>query len=71
MKKPVSMIDYYSDQKSNKRKQTKESQSLEPSKSMKRGYGTPGRAGQKVRENTLKTLLNEEADAICNAGRYQ
>ena len=37
---------------------------------MKRDYGAFGRGDQKVRDN-LNTLLNEGADAICNADRYQ
>ena len=38
---------------------------------MKKAYGASDRSVRKSVEDILNTLLNEEADAICNVCRYQ
>ena len=79
MKKPVSMIDYYSDPKPTERKQAMENVAQKNEKSISGAIKVDEKEVmehldglvRKSVEDTLNTLLNEEADAICNAGRYQ
>ena len=76
---PVSMIDYYSAPKSIERKQAMENVAQKKRKvnlwshqsQWKRSYGASDRSVRKSVEDILNTLLNEEADAICNVSRYQ
>ena len=73
------MIDYYSDQKTTERKQAMENVAQENENSIagvikisEKGVldHIDGLVRQSV-EDTLNALLNAEADAICNATRYQ
>ena len=73
------MIDYYSDQKSTERKQAMENVAQKNEKSISGAIKVNEKEVMEYLdelvwesvEDTLNTLLNEEADAICNAGRYQ
>ena len=73
------MIDYYSDPKPTEKKQTMENAAQKNEKSISGAIKVNEKEVmehldglvRKSVEDTLNTLLNEEADAICNAGRDQ